>query len=196
MRTLLQYKKPGFTIVELLIVIVIVAILASLTLVGYSAVTKNAYNAQVIAGVVQYKDTIEAYKAYFRKYPPTARETANERIAMVCLGDGYPSDYCGKISDVNTYEDPSFNTELSKIGKGGAVAIEKLAVNAETFVGAVYGIDWVGTDKSPTNFARTIQYALKGKDADCKVDGSYSYALQDSPPMTACEIILESVPGR
>jgi len=196
MRKLLHFKKPGFTIVELLIVIVIVAILASLTVVGYGAVTKNAYNAQVVAGVVQYKDTIEAYKAYFRKYPPTTREIANEQIALACLGDGYPADYCGKVTGIDTYEDPGFNTELAKIGQGGAIAIEKLPVNAETFIGAVYGIDQTGNDKSPTNYARTIQYALKGKNADCKVDGAYSYALQDNPPMTACEIILESVPAR
>jgi len=191
-----QFLRPGFTIIELLVVIVIIAILASLTLVGYGAVTKDAYNAQVVAGVVQYKDTIEAYKAYFRKYPPTTREIAEEQIALACLGDGYPADYCGKVTGRETYEDPGFNTELAKIGQGGAIAIEKLAVNAETFVGAVYGIDQVGGDKSPTNYARTIQYALKGKNADCKVDGAYSYALQESPPMTACEIILEVVPGR
>ena len=191
-----QFLRPGFTIIELLVVIVIIAILASLTLVGYGAVTKDAYNAQVVAGVVQYKDTIEAYKAYFRKYPPTTREIAEEQIALACLGDGYPADYCGKVTGRETYEDPGFNTELAKIGQGGAIAIEKLAVNAETFVGAVYGIDQVGGDKSPTNYARTIQYALKGKNADCKVDVAYSYALQESPPMTACEIILEVVPGR
>jgi len=196
MRSFTSFTKPGFTIVELIVVVVAIAILASLTIVGYGAVTKNAYNAQVVAGVVQYKDTIEAYKAYFRKYPVTTREIANEQITLACLGDGYPSDYCGKITGVNTYEDPGFNTELAKIGKGGSVSIEKLAVNAETFVGAVYGIDQVGNDKSPTNYARTIQYALKGKNADCKVEGAYSYALQDNPPMTACEIILESVPGR
>jgi|GEM_PF-946191 len=191
-----QLLRPGFTIIELLVVIVIIAILASLTLVGYGAVTKDAYNTQVIAGVAQYKDTIEAYKAYFRKYPPTTREIAEEQIALACLGDGYPADYCGKVTGVDTFEDPGFNTELAKIGQGGAISIEKLAVNGESFVGAVYGIDRTTGDRSSTNWARTIQYALKGKNADCKVEGAYSYALQDSPPMTACEIILEEVPSR
>jgi len=191
-----QFKKFGFTIIELIVVIIIIAILASLSFVGYGAITKNAYNTQVIAGVAQYRDTIEAYKAYFKSYPKTTREIEEERIAVACLGDGYPQDYCGIISDVHTYEDPGFNTELAKIGQGGAIAIEKLSVNAETFVGAVYGIDVVPGDKSPTGYARTIQYALKGKDADCKLEGAWSYALQDNPPMTACEIQLEVVPSR
>jgi prepilin-type N-terminal cleavage/methylation domain-containing protein len=196
MRIISRLKKPGFTIVELLIVIVIIAILASLTVVGYGTVTKNAYNAQVIAGVVQYKDTIEAYKAYFRKYPLTTREINEEYIAMACLGEGYPNEYCGKVTGIDTYEDAGFNTELAKIGKGGIVSIEKLDINAEAFIGAVYGIDQTPTDKSPTGWARTIQYALKGADADCKIEGSWKYALSNNPPVTACEIILEVVPDR
>jgi len=191
-----QFTKFGFTIIELIVVVVIIAILASLVTVGYGAITKNAYNTQVVAGVSQYRETIEAYKAFFKVYPKTTKEIDDQRIAVVCLGDGYPQDYCGIISDQPTYEDRDFNIELAKIGQGGAIAIEKLSVNQETFVGAVYGIDVTGNDKSPTGFARTLQYALKGKDADCKLKGAYSYALQESPPMTACEIILESVPAR
>ena len=195
-RKLHQFIRPGFTIVELLIVIIIVAILASITLVGYGAVTRDAYNAQIIAGVVQYRDTIEAYKAYYRKYPPTTREINNQPVTMVCLGEGYPQNYCGKITDVDTYEDNAFIEELAKIGKGGAIAAEQIAIGAQTFVGAVYGIDHVPGDQSPTNWGRTIQYALKGADADCKIEGAYAYRLQEDPPTTACEIFLESVPAR
>jgi prepilin-type N-terminal cleavage/methylation domain-containing protein len=191
-----QIKKTGFTIVELIIVVTVIAILASITIVGYGAVTKDAYNTQIIAGVVQYKDTIEAYKAYFRKYPPTTREINEEYTTMACLGDGYPADYCGKISDIDTYEDAAFLLELAKIGKGGAISLEKLDTGPESFVGAAYGIDHVPNDKSSTNWGRTIQYALKGKDADCKIEGAYAYRVQDSPPVTACEILLEPVPDR
>lgn len=196
MNTLRRLQNSGFTIVELIVVIVVIGILSSVTLVSYDTVSKNAYNTQIIAGVVQYKDTIEAYKGYFRKYPPTAREIANQQIAMVCLGKGYPDGYCGKITNVATYEDAVFAAELAKIGEGGAISVEKLDVNSGSFVGAAYGIDVTSISRSPTGYARTIQYALRGSDADCKIEGAWKSALQLSPPLTACEIILESVPAR
>lgn len=196
MNKLHRFKDSGFTIIELIVVIIIIAILASFTLVGYGAISKTAYNTQIVAGVVQYKDTIEAYKAYFKSYPKTTREIAAQQIAVVCLGDGYPQNYCGKVTGVDIYEDSTFSAELAKIGQGGNIAVEKLSINSEIFVGAVYGIDTTDLSKSPTGYARTIQYALRGADADCKVDGAWKYALQDNPPMTACEIILETVPAR
>ena len=195
MRKLHQFSHAGFTIVELIIVIIVIAIIATITLVGYSGVQKTAYNTQIVAGVVQYRDTVEAYKAFFKKYPQTIREIANEHIAMVCLGSGYPDTYCGIITGVPTYEDPAFNEELRKIGEGGSVSSLKLNINGETFVGAAYGIDTVPNEISPTGWARTIQYALKGKDTDCGIEGAWAYALQDNPPITACEIELESVPA-
>jgi len=191
-----QFLRSGFTVVELIIVVVVIAILASVTLVGYNGLQTRAYNTQVIAGVVQYKDTIESYKAFFKKYPQTTRELASEKIAVVCLGTGYPDKYCGKVTGVQTYEDPAFTQELSKIGEGGPISSLKLDVNSEAFVGAVYGIDEVPNSASPTGWSRTIQYALKGKNADCEIEGAWSYALQDDPPTTACEINLESVPAR
>jgi len=196
MKLINKIKNRGFTLVELIVVIVVIAILAAMTAVGYGAITKTAYNTQIVAGVVQYRDTIEAYKAFFKVYPKTTREIQEEQIAVACLGEGYPEEYCGKVTGIDTYEDSAFNAELAKIGQGGSIATEKLSVNSETFVGAVYGIDQTTGEKSPTNYARTIQYALKGKDADCKIEGAWKYALQENPPMTACEIILEIVPGR
>lgn len=191
-----KHKHSGFTIVELVVVIIIIGILATVTVVGYGSIRKTAYNIQVIAGVSQYRETIEAYKAFYKKYPQTTRELANEQVAVVCLGTGYPDKYCGIVTGVETYEDAAFADELGKIGRGGPVSSINLRVNGETFIGAVYGIDVVPYSVSPTKWARTIQYALQGKNADCGIEDAWSYALQDNPATTACEIDLESVPAR
>ncbi len=54
--------RPGFTLVELLIVIVVIAILAAITIVSYGNVSRRAYNAQVISAVAQWDNVIRVYK--------------------------------------------------------------------------------------------------------------------------------------
>lgn len=67
--TLKQTKQKGFTIVELLIVVVIIAILAAITVVAYNGIQARANNAasQSAANTVMKK--IEAYNAINTGYP-------------------------------------------------------------------------------------------------------------------------------
>lgn len=57
---LLGYKK-GFTIVELLIVIVVIAILAAITIVAYNGITARANTSADVAGLNQINQKIQAY---------------------------------------------------------------------------------------------------------------------------------------
>ena len=63
----------------------------------------------------------------------------------------------------------------------------------EAFIGAVYGNDITVRSRTGYSYARTIQYALHGANADCKLPGAWSYRLTDSPAVTACEIVLEGI---
>ena len=191
-----QNASQGFTIVELLIVIVVIGILAAITLNTYNGIQDTAYNIKIVSGVTQFRDAAELYKIKQGNYPRTTREIDNQSIAMACLGTGYPSGFCGKITGVDTYEDSAFNTELAKAATGSAISITNLSVGPESFTGAAYGIDTVDLSKSSTGFARTIQYALRGNNTPCKIPTAWSYQAQISPPVTACEIILEPVPAR
>ena len=62
-------KQSGFTIVELLIVIVVIAILAAITIVSYNGITSraNSTSAQAAANIVIKK--AEAYNADTSSYP-------------------------------------------------------------------------------------------------------------------------------
>jgi prepilin-type N-terminal cleavage/methylation domain-containing protein len=67
----IKNKNQGFTIVELLIVVVVIAILAAITIVSYNGITNraNASAAQSAAASVQKK--AEAYNAELASYPAT-----------------------------------------------------------------------------------------------------------------------------
>lgn len=67
--TLKQTKEKGFTIVELLIVVVIIAILAAITIVAYSGIQNRAKasSAQSLANAVAKK--AEAFNATESSYP-------------------------------------------------------------------------------------------------------------------------------
>jgi prepilin-type N-terminal cleavage/methylation domain-containing protein len=81
----MKNKQRGFTIVELLIVIVVIGILAALVLNAYSDIQRKARNAQTISAVNAYRKGYIAYATDKGDYPVNSN---------YCLGDGYPSDLC------------------------------------------------------------------------------------------------------
>jgi len=62
-------RQSGFTIVELLIVIVVIGILAAITIVAYSGITARAKTTQAIANVDSVQKMSEAYNADLGYYP-------------------------------------------------------------------------------------------------------------------------------
>lgn len=69
---MMRRGKPGFTIVELLIVVVIIAILAAITIVTYSGVQQRANNTAIIDAASKSLRMIQAYIAANDKYPAVA----------------------------------------------------------------------------------------------------------------------------
>jgi prepilin-type N-terminal cleavage/methylation domain-containing protein len=72
--TVLTNKRSGFTIVELLIVIVVIAILAAITIVAYSGITARANTTKAQTNAVAVKKVAEAYNADTGRYPATIAE--------------------------------------------------------------------------------------------------------------------------
>jgi prepilin-type N-terminal cleavage/methylation domain-containing protein len=65
-------RARGFTIVELLIVIVVIGILASITVVAYNGVQTRAKQAKMQSDISSVRGLIEAYAAQNGSYPVTA----------------------------------------------------------------------------------------------------------------------------
>jgi len=183
--------QRGFTIVELLVVIVVIAILATIVIVSYRGITTSAYNTQVIAGTKSYYEAIVTYKLIKHKYPQTQLEVDGEHLAMTCLGEGYKDQHCGEVTGVDVYEDAKFKADMKDFLKSATSPVSSMLipVPGESYVGAIYGIDTTG--KSSTGYGRVIEYALHGHNTDCGISDAYIYS--SSSDSTACEILLEEI---
>jgi type IV pilus assembly protein PilA len=65
-------KDRGFTIVELLVVIVVIGILAAITIISYTGVTARAKTAQAASNAAAAQSVAEAMNADNSNYPLTA----------------------------------------------------------------------------------------------------------------------------
>ena len=72
------YKKrhTGFTIVELLIIIVIIGILAAISIVAYSGIQNKANDATVQQDLVNIAKKLELYRASHDQYPAGSAQLA------------------------------------------------------------------------------------------------------------------------
>lgn len=77
--------KSGFTIVELLIVIVVIGILASVTIVAYNGVQANARNAARLNAIKNWRTLLDSYHALHGHYPAVTTPTST-----YCLGVDFP----------------------------------------------------------------------------------------------------------
>lgn len=66
--------QRGFTIVELLIVVVVIAILAAITIVSYNGITNRANGSSAKSAAANVQKKIELYATEESRYPVTAAE--------------------------------------------------------------------------------------------------------------------------
>ena len=131
-------NRRGFTIVELLIVIVVIAILAAITIVAYNGIQTRAENAKTVAAVSAWAKAIRMFEADRGSWP----------INDSCLGgpDTYDtSAYGGKCWPPSTsgwVVKPTFLTEMQPyIGNNYPSPSNKPLIdttNGNEFRGAMY----------------------------------------------------------
>ncbi len=83
----------GFTLVELLVVIVVLGILIALLLPAINSAVKTARNAAVLAEINQLSQALENFKAKYGDYPPSRiylSETGNYSAATLAPGTSPP----------------------------------------------------------------------------------------------------------
>lgn len=154
----------GFTIVELLIIIVVIGILAAITVVAFGAIQQQANNTQTISAT---KDFVKAYAAY-------AAENGDYPNATGCLGEGYPANRClsqnGTAACWSTGAATSIavNTALRPYmgGRLPQMSMQQASCGGTTYIGAY-------ASYNSTTRAVTILMVLRG-DQTCPVMSSHS----------------------
>ena len=143
-----MYKRAhGFTIVELLIVVVVIAILAAITLVSYKGVNDRANAARATAAVNAYVKLLKIYKQDNGTYPSSASAPTGEW----CLGN--PSDFpaegvfaAGQClynpGSYAVFASQTFNDSLtSLVGPVSNTRITNARLGSETWRGIRYNYD-------------------------------------------------------
>lgn len=175
----MQKSRSGFTIVELLIVIVVIAILAAISITAYTGIQNRAYNTKAISGTTQYQKTLIAYKAVNGSYPSMDG----------CLGKNYPNNACWANDanggspigfQVNATLDAALSEFLSSKPEVGTELIS-IAPSANQYRG---GLVYIYNDGS---LGHRLTYYLKGNNSDC---GLAVTNKGNEGPLTQCNISL------
>ena len=149
----MRQKLVGFTIVELLIVIVVIGILASITVVVFNGIQERARNSQTLSAVKYYMKIYTAYALDNGRYPGAGN---------YCLGEGYEGGLCW---DNRTYTaSAAVSSELEKY-VSSAPNPSTVRVYRNATDGDRAGILYVN------NY--TLRYQLEGTSTECGIAGAY-----------------------
>ncbi|MDM2096408.1 type II secretion system protein [Mycobacteroides abscessus] len=161
-------REKGFTIVELLIVIVVIGILAMIVVVAYNGVQTSANNASRLAEVKSWQKLFEAYKAANGRLPTLASGT-------YCLGKGFPIGYNGErrcrdfnSSGTTSYRESDGSALAAELASVGTMpSSTKVSVNGTVGPYFTYAAGYGGTITGLFNGASA---------ADCPSGTAYNWA--------------------
>lgn len=76
-----KQRESGFTIVELLIVIVVIGILAAITIISYNGITQKANTTKAQTNAVAAQKVAEAFNADNSKYPVVSADFTTNAVS-------------------------------------------------------------------------------------------------------------------
>lgn len=148
---LIAPRKSGFTIVELLVVIVVIAILASITLVAYTSIRGRAHDAAVKSDLSQISKKFMVYSLDNGAIPMGSSQLASLNLEL--SKDSYSRGY---------YNGSSWYNVVSCWPNGGDQT--KFAIIAESKSGNVF--------EAKNGMIKQVDYELVGSTTVCASAGA------------------------
>ena len=144
----IKTKSQGFTIVELLIVVVVIAILAAITIVSYNGITNRANQsaAKALAATVQKK--AELYNSENSRYPLLTTELT---------GAASSTSYA---TPVNVFANPSSGNTTAPTSANGTKQVQLIICGtgaAPQTASTVTGVQVAYWDYGATNGTASVQ---------------------------------------
>lgn len=163
-------SQRGFTIVELLIVIVVIGVLAAIAIVSYNGIQQRARNIQVIAGVEAYHKALRSYHTVNAAYP----------TATGCLGANYPSNQCWQGDSGNITVNATLDSNLASFMSTKptlATSLMSIGITNNVRAGAMFNAS-----------TSRIVYYLAGASQPCGIGGATG--VTEGGVVTQCSILL------
>lgn len=161
-----KQKQTGFTIVELLIVIVVIGILAAITVATFNGVRVRSENQKTVVAIKSWIGILKSYKALNDRFPDYDA-SVDPYAQFPCLGSGYPAGKCMSLNNVNTvgagvaYERSEFVSKIQSLASNlPTPSLQQVTFSSEPMVGVFVNLGGGGSTVS-------IGYVLKGTDAQC-----------------------------
>jgi prepilin-type N-terminal cleavage/methylation domain-containing protein len=197
-------SRDGFTIVELLIVIVVIGILATITIVAYNGIQDRARNTTRVAAARHALGLIQTYATLNQTYPTLTDSSADGTFAA-CIGNDWPylqtQRVCwnvftdGGAPGVSTFiQNNSVNSALASIGS--LPNYPKVPIWQGVYQSRPVNLYGLAIVYRPTTantlfpLGHSLIYILKGDPAtvDCGVSGANKSEVV--PGVTRCLIPL------
>lgn len=174
-----HHREFGFTVVELLIVIVVIGILATLTIIGYSGVQNQARYAAQHSSLQQSYKKLEAYKLQNAENIPTSQASA------ITAGIITPSDATTTYypnNDANTFCLQYVNTTSASV-VSSVSSNNSAAKNGSCLESGLLGwwpLNGNGNDASGVGNNGTVNNAVATTGQNGQSNGAYTFNGVDS----------------
>lgn len=188
----MKRNTSGFTIVELLIVIVVIAILAAISIVAYNGIQARAENNKTISVVEAYAKAIRLYAIDNEQYPSTS--------VWPCIGDygALTGNVCGAVVDAPTSTcnysggagvSGTFDALIADyLGKKPSMSVQRMDCDGDVYVGAFY-------NKNDTNpKVASMLVFLKGDVACPTITGISMDSRTQVGTTTRCRLTMPTLP--
>ena len=183
-------KNSGFTIVELLIVIVVIAILAAITIVAYNGIQVRAENTKTVQGVSQYVKAIHNYNSLKGSYPvESAYPCLGPMVSGVTCARISGSSTCtGSVGDGGAATQTTFDNSIKEVISGilPSLSSQRMNCSGNVYAGGYY--------RPSTGSTAQIVYYLKGDESCSGIGGVQSFTKTQQEEITRCVATLPPLP--